>query len=429
MAVFHRPYDALIAAVPVLVYAVVSSGRSRDLARVAGFTALGAAPSLVLLALYNTAVMGAPWRLPFEVSGPIDRFGFGNRATFVVPGVTEGAHIDYTPAEAARATWESLLAFPRFMLAAPLVLALAGYAVARKWRDRRLWLLVAMIATVIVAYYFWWGVANAIQFDLYDALGPFYHYILLVPLAVLAAWGLTTLRPRPALAGGLIVLALAWAIPVTTNVLKDAQEDGRARSAEWALLDAPGRSLVLEDPLFPRDPYVRVANDADLDGPRVVGIDIPGARLDAIEQFPDRAAYLVRSQHAAGDPFGPTSRDRVPMAVVEGETVSISSTANAAQDSLTSYLRIGDTVEEVAGPSATWLLDPGRLTSASETVAVGYLVAPDDFVECRFEARGGAAGVVSILTPCAGYVGYAFPDGKKAVVAEDVSGRLTVSVR
>ena len=37
-------------------------------------------------------------------------------------------------------------------------------------------------------------------------------------------------------------------------------------------------------------------------------------------------------------------------------------------------------------------------------------------------------GIVRVLTPCDGFVGYAFPDGKTAVSPEDVSDRLVVTV-
>ena len=294
--------------------------------------------------------MGAPWRLPFGVSGPIDKFGFGWRATFVVPGTGHEGQVHYTPGTALHATWESILTFPRFVFVAPVVLLLAGYVVARKWRDARVRLLVAMIATLVVAYFFWWGVANAVEFRLYESLGPFYHYLAVGPLAVLAAWGLSLLRPTPVLVAVLAIIGIAWTVPVTTDVLHDARRDGNARAAELALTDAPGRRLVLQDPMFPRDPYVRVANDPDLDGTRVVGIDIPGRRLDAIEQFPGRAAYLVRGFHPAGEPFSRIRREQVRLDIVEGARVSITSTGDPpAGRTATSYLRIGEERTDDAG--------------------------------------------------------------------------------
>jgi hypothetical protein len=428
-AAFHRPFDALIAALPVLLYSVIGLRGSGYLTRLTGAAALGALPAAILLAAYNTAVMGAPWRLPFGVSGPIDKFGFGWRATFVVPGTGHDGQVHYTPGTALHATWESILTFPRFVFVAPVVLLLAGYAIARKWRDARVRLLVAMIATLVVAYFFWWGVANAVEFRLYESLGPFYHYLALGPLAVLAAWGLSLLRPTPALVAVLVVIGLAWTVPVTADVLHDARRDGNARAAELALTDAPGRRLVLQDPQFPRDPYVRVADDPDLDGTRVVGIDIPGRRLDAVEQFPDRAAFLVRGFHPAGDPFSPIRREQVSLEIVEGARISITSNGNPpAGGTVTSYLRIGDEEQTTPGPTATWTLLPPDLPRTTVIIIAGYRTGPDEFVECRFEGRRAGADLVRVLAPCDGFVGYAFPDGRTAVSPEDVSERLVVAV-
>ncbi len=429
LAAFHRPFDALIAALPVLVYAIIELRGSGHLARLTGAAALGALPAAVLLAAYNTAVMGVPWRLPFGVSGPIDKFGFGWRATFVVPGTGHDGQIHYTPGTALHATWESILTFPRFVFMAPAVLLLAGYAIARKGRDARVRLLVAMIATLVVAYFFWWGVANAVEFRLYESLGPFYHYLALGPLAVLAGWGLSLLRPAPALVAALAIIGLAWTVPVTADVLHDARRDGKARAEELALTDASGRRLVLQDPQFPRDPYVRVANDPHLDGTRVVGIDVLGRRLDAVEQFPGRVAYLVRGFHPAGDPFGPIRREQVRLRIVEGARVSITSTGNPPPGrEATSYLRIADHEQTTPGATAAWTLLPPDLPTTTVRIVAGYRTGPDEFVECRFEGRRAGADLVRVLTPCDGFVGYAFPDGKTAVSPEDVSERLTVTI-
>jgi hypothetical protein len=227
----------------------------------------------------------------------------------------------------------------------------------------------------------------------------------------------------------LAIVGLAWTVPVTAAVLHDARRDGNARAAELALTDAPGRRLVLQDPMFPRDPYVRVANDPDLDGTRVVGIDILGRRLDALDQFPGRAAYLVRGFHPAGEPFSPIRREQVRLEIVEGTRISITSAGNppAGRD-VTSYLRIGDDEQTTPGPTATWTLAAADLPTTTVPIVAGYRTGPDEFVECRFEGRRTTDGLVRVLTPCDGFVGYAFPDGKTAVSPEDVSDRLAVTV-
>src|SRR6266513_139883 len=83
---------------------------------------------------------------------------------------------------------------PRFVALAPAVLVCIVVLVWQRRHDSRVWLLVAMMCTLIVGYFFWWGSANAFHFKLEQPLGPFYGYPLLMPLAVAGAWGATTLR-------------------------------------------------------------------------------------------------------------------------------------------------------------------------------------------------------------------------------------------
>ena len=72
---------------------------------------------------------------------------------------------------------------------------------------------------------------------------------------------------------------------------------------------------------------------------------------------------------------------------------------------------------------------PDDLAPTVAEVAVGYRTGPDEFVECRYEARRTNEDAVRMLAPCDGYVGYAFPDGATVVSREDVSGRVDVSLQ
>jgi hypothetical protein len=75
---------------------------------------------------------------------------------------------------------------------------------------------------------------------------------------------------------------------------------------------------------------------------------------------------------------------------------------------------------------------PGR----SEVIAVGVtidagknppLAMTPEWFECRFEARIADAAIEA-LTPCDGFRGYLFPNHARAIVAEDVSPVLQVSI-
>ncbi len=323
-AAFHRPFDALLAALPVLVYAAFELRGSGRLGRQAALGVAGALPAALLLAAFNTIVMGAPWKLPFGVSGPIDRFGFGWRASFVVPGTGREGQVHYTVGRALGGMWDSLSAFPRFVVATPVLLLLAVFVVVRQRRDPRVWLLVGMIATLIVGYLSWWGVVNAVEFDLTRSLGPFYHYLALGPLAVLAAWGLVQVRWTPATIAGLAVLAIVWTVPGDldrvarcTRCRTSACRRGRAHGCAGAVGSC---SRIRCSPAI-RTCASRTTRRSR--GRRVVGIDIPGRRLDAVERFPDRAAYLVRGFHRAGDILGPIQREQVPLEIVDGDRVQV----------------------------------------------------------------------------------------------------------
>ena len=391
----------------------------------------GALPAALLLAAFNTIVMGAPWKLPFGVSGPIDRFGFGWRASFVVPGSGREGQVHYTVGRALGGMWDSLSAFPRFVVATPVLLLLAVFVVVRQRRDPRVWLLVGMIATLIVGYLSWWGVVNAVEFDLTRSLGPFYHYLALGPLAVLAAWGLVKMRWTPATIAVLAVLAIVWTVPATWIVLHDARDAGRARAAEVALTDAPGPRLVLEDPLFPgrslcahrerrgalgparrRHRHPRTPPRRRRTLPRPGGVPRPRISSSRRHRRTDPArAGSVRNRRrrsgagvgSAGAPGRPRWRRRTCGSARRRRTAPIS--------------------------DATWEITADELSDAGTEVAVGYRMSPDEFVECRYEGRRTSGDGVRVLEPCDGYVGYAFPDGRTAVSREDVSGRVDVSLQ
>lgn len=446
-AVLHRPFDAVLAVAPVLVYVVWRGWQSRALARVAVGVAIGGAPFALVFFAYNQAVMGSILKMPFTVSGKIDRFGFGWRASFEVPNGGRGGQIHYTPSLAIHTVQHTLAVIPRFIGFFPLVIVCLGVAIWLRRRDARLWLLVSMIVIVIVGYYFWWGSANEFHFHLERAMGPFYDYPLLAPLFVAAAWGFWSIRSSNARVA-LLVIGVAWSGWTIVSVMRDARVDGQNRAAEYAALTAPTNALVLETPLFPNDPYVRYANDANLTGKNLVAVDVPGRRLEVIDRFPGRTAYLFRSYRSLDDPFGEMHHDRIPLSVQRAPSMNVHMTGHTTDGrAATAYVRIGDDAPTFSA-SGTGTLDVNTtlngaslhvLPTGIRTVAVGFTVAPPgvpaptamtgDWYECRFEARAFADGSIETLTPCEGWHHYVFPGGATATSAEDLSPVLDVQVK
>ena len=315
LAVFHRPFDALLATAPVLVYWSWTAWRRHTLARAAAPVVIGAAPFAAVFLAYDRAVMGSVARLAYNVTGPADAFGFGWRASFEVPGGGHDGQIDYTIGRALSTLGHLFVALPRVVAFAPAVVVLVGVALWTRRRDARVWLLAAMFVVVVAGYFFWWGVSNSYHFELDRSLGPFYYYPVLAPLCVLAAWGAVLIRRTVALGAVIVVVGLAWAGIAAPSVLREARRGGDARTTEIDALRVPTPSLVLDAPLFPNDPYLRVATDATLRRRDLVAVDVPGRRLELVDRFPDRAAYLVQSYHRFGDFLGPEQRERVALRV------------------------------------------------------------------------------------------------------------------
>jgi hypothetical protein len=379
--------------------------------------------------------MGAPWRLAFGVSGSIDRFGFGWRASFAVPGTGTAGQIHYTVARAFITLAQSMGALPRFLVAAPVVIVFAATAVYVSRRDVGTWLLVASIGCVAFGYLVWWGTANAVHFGIHVTLGPFYHYAVIGPLVILAAQGLLRLRARSVVTVIVVLAAVAWVLPASVLAFRNARNAGRVRANEVALVRPPGRSLVLEAPLFPHDPYVRVANDAALGGRALVAVDIPGRELEVIRRFPDRVAYVVETYRRRGDLFGPQVQRRVRTTVTSGRALDVAMRATVPDGKTgRAYLRVDDQTR-YAGPgrdkiASTFRLTPDMLPRDGRvaTVAAGVRFGAD-WYECRFEAALTSDRRVEGLSPCATYAHYTFPNGATAESREDLSDVMQVDLR
>lgn len=442
LAVLHRPFDALLAVLPVVVFTAWETrhepGRLRRLVPVL----IGGAPFAGVFLAYNAAVAGSVTRLAFASTGSSDRFFFGWRASFVLAGTGHAGQIDYTIARAWSTLLHDVALMPRFVAIAPVALFFAVTALVKRRKDPRSWLLVAMVATVFGGYFFWWATANAAHFGIDRSLGPFYDYAALPPLCVLAAWGATSirLRARTVLIGA--VVAFVWAGAASSIVLSDAWQQGRTRTAEVneTKLASPKPTLVLDPPAFPGDPYLRFATDANLTARHLVGLDVPSQRLEVVNRFADRQIYLVRAYHGFGDPFGPMLRDRVPLMLLRGAAVRIGMHAEEVDGRAgTAYIRVGNQPPQFSTSghgmlSASWTLTPELLgTDQTVVLAVGVTLAPagapapaaltEQWYECIYYARV-VGDSVEILTPPDGLAHYQFPNGQTALSHEDVSSVL-----
>jgi hypothetical protein len=446
LAIFHRPFDALLATGPVIAAWVWCAWRRRALIRSAAPIAIGGLPFAAAFLAYNRAAIGSAFRLAYNVTGPSDAFGFGWRASFTVPGGGRDGQLHYTFGRALSTLGHLFVVLPRFVAFAPVVAVLAGVVIWLRRRDMRLWLLVAMVVIVVFGYFWWWGPANSYHFELDRSLGPFYYYPVLAPLCVLAAWGLTLIRRSLVAVVVMSVTAIVWAGVASVSVARDARDAGSARTTEVNALHASERSLILESPLFPNDPYLRVETDATLRGAHLVAVDVPDRRFELVDRFPGRGLYLVRTYRHFGDLLGPEQHDRVALGVVHGrEVIARVHVTLASGRAGRVYLRIGNAAPRLStagrGDFVASIRVPAASVAtrgASTRIAVGVTVAEagepvgtiltNNWFECRADARVTSAHEVEVLQPCDGRHHYTFPNGATATAVEDVSPALRVEL-
>ena len=446
LAVAHRPFDALLATAPVLAYWAWSLRRRHEIRRDVVPVVLGGLPFAALFFAYNRSVMGAATRLAYNITGPLDTFGFGWRASFGLPGGAHSGQIDYTVGRAFSTLGHLFSSLPHFVALAPAVLVCGGVCLWSRRRDARVWLLVAMIASVVVGYFFWWGVANSYAFGLDRSLGPFYYYPVLAPICVLAAWGAIALARSKVLVAAIAAVGIAWTGAAASVILDDARGARDVVTSLGRTVRAPAPSLVIQQPQFPDDPYLPVATDATLRSARLVAVDVPGRRLELVDRFPGRAVYLSRSYRFFGDPFGIEHHDRVAIRVIRARAVvaRLRVSLEPGQQGRV-YLRIGDESPRLAvavagaGVDAVMRLDAADLRPDGTTTQVAFGVTvsrrgsavptslTNDWFECSTEARAGAGGGIEVLAPCDGRHHYEFPNGATATTNEDLSPALTVS--
>ncbi len=336
LAFFSRPYTAVLFATPFVAHAAyrVFAVRSR---RVLAANAVTGALGLAFVALalsYNVLVTGDALTFPYQAFAPEDGLGFGTREIL-------GYSREYTPALALRANAEVVA---RLLVRwVPLGIAgtlLAGWGARRAFdadafatnttavgetasgtvrglSDRTLRaLLLAIAPVVVVGNVAFWGNLNVLgDLDVLGdglvwTLGPYYHFDVLVPVAVFGAVGVrdlaTRVRARVAAADGnrrravaavgvalaLVVAAVgvgALAHPVAANYvtsqhLSDAYDVDREYDDAVVFLPQ-----IYGDWL--NHPLQGYRNDAGFDGDAVYALDRDAENFAVVDAFPERSYY------------------------------------------------------------------------------------------------------------------------------------------
>ncbi|MFC7138275.1 ArnT family glycosyltransferase [Halosimplex aquaticum] len=452
LAFFSRPYTAVLFASPFVAHALWTLRRDfrGTLSRQATTAALGLLGVAVALG-YNAVTTGSPIVFPYEAFAPLDGLGFGERRI-----LDHG--IEYTPTLALRANGRVLWQFFGEWIAGGLVgaaLAAGGLAVAvRRGLGARQAPLAGLFLTVPAGNVYFWGNFNVLgDLDragdgLIAALGPYYHFDLLLPTATFAAVGALALArvvrdalaDRPEFDARAARVGFAAVLLVTAGVVGAVtvgNAEGRIeRNAEVTETyetayepfegGPPANSVVLlPDPYgdWLNHPFQALRNDPGYDGRAVYAIgDRPFETADA---FPNRTLYryVYRGPWAPFD-GSPRAARLQRVADVSGSALAMNATvgvpagadavtfrlgtdegsayhvAGRTTDAASVELRLSDGTVRLAGPGA-----PSNETlsvSGRETVRLSAFVdyGPGGSFTYRFDLPVDASdGRVRALTP------------------------------
>jgi len=332
LAFFARPYTAVLFALPFVGHALWTLRGELPLARLRGPLALvrdsdavgrqattaGLGLAGVALALgYNAVVTGHALTFPYAAFAPLDGLGFGQRRIL-------NHEVAYTPELALEANGRVLwIFFAKWVAGGLVTAALAGLGVAvavRRGLTDRQAPLAGLLVSIPVGNVYFWGNFNVLgDLDtagdgLVSALGPYYHFDLLLPTAAFAAvaalalvdWVRSTAAARPQfdrrgarVAALATLLVLGGAVgAVTADVAREPVErnaevtDSYETAYEPFEGGPPANSLVLlPDPYgnWLNHPFQVLRNDPGFDGRVVYAVDDrPFATTDA---FPERTLY------------------------------------------------------------------------------------------------------------------------------------------
>jgi len=317
LAVFARPFDAVLVAGPLVAWWVWSGRhRARRLIGEAAWIGLGAVPPLVAMAVYFQVATGSFFRPPFTFVGPNDTLGFGPKRMY-----SGMPWLDYTPGRALVAFGRLTVLTGFWGFGGLLLVGLAVYGYRGLGRGAGRWL-AAVAATVPLGYLFFWGSFSSSEWGGPWRFGPFYWLPVIIPASILAAAGFARLqRWDPAVARFVAVGMAVVSLFVTFRAVGEHQRLGAVRerlyAAPLAAAATLNRAVVFLPPLD--GPYLlqpfSLARNATFDGRVVWAVD-RGARqnLDVVSGLPGRTPYRVLP---GATRQSPTRLQR--LAVVDGE--------------------------------------------------------------------------------------------------------------
>mgnify|MGYP000515272976 CR=1 FL=1 len=403
LAFWIRPYTAVLFALPFVGHALWTLWRvdARGARLVPLVVAAGGLVGVAATLGYNALVTGAPLTFPYQAFAPADGVGFGQHRLLDYEET-------YTPALAAETTAENLDLLARFVALGPVgvLVAVVGAVLALRDDGGRptVLLLAVVVPAVVVGEAYFWGTLNGLRNGLFDLLGPYYHYDLLLPFAVFGAHALVRggdqvrarvaaldrSRTRVALAV-LVILAVPVAGFAEYRAVAEPYDLNRERTEDLAAAYEPTLDREFEEALvfhptpygeWSAHPFQRFRNGPGFDGPAVYVFDEGPAddwrAVDATDRRPYRYTYRGTWGPGPGEPVDPAL---VPLRVLSGP-VNATTTLGVPRGATSASVRV-ETREGYARY---------RLPADGETVVDWHV---GDRVRVRgAEVRGGSPPAV-----------------------------------
>jgi 4-amino-4-deoxy-L-arabinose transferase-like glycosyltransferase len=304
VALFARPYDALLIALPLVVVALAVGWRTpRRLGAWFGSSALGAAIPLAALMAYNWILLGSPLRNSFTITGPDDALGFGRR------GVFSSSSFVFTAHDGVISFIRNLSRLPSWTFGGFVLITVAGVGL---WRSRgrgvAVWAVAGVGISFAVGYAFFWSPYSIVAlWPGTRTLGPFYHLALLIPLALFGAAGLSTIaqRSRAATAAIVTVMVVVTVAGIVTKIQRNLPITRQYRSAQHLIDRAhlDNALLFIEDRgnngFESAQPFLE--NRPDLNQHVIYATEAGPADFNVIRASAGRTPFRLRAELLPGD--------------------------------------------------------------------------------------------------------------------------------